>query len=94
MNSMKLFHLGKDKYNNISSQPFIKSGINKNKRFPEKEGKWVYVGGYCYEARWGEKNAHAQWLKALSKLGYRLGKYELDGVVNFYMYHKTKEPDS
>lgn len=77
----------------ISSQPIIKSGSNKGKRFPEKDGTWVYVAGYCYEARWDAKDAHAQWLKALSKLGYTFGKYELDGVVNFYIYYKTKEPD-
>lgn len=90
---MEFFQLGKDKYNNISSQPIIKSGSNKGKRFPEKEGTWVYVAGYCYEARWDAKDAHAQWLKALSKLRYTFGKYELDGVVNFYIYYKTKEPD-
>ena len=87
---LKIENLGKDKFDFVSSQPAIKSGKNKGKRLPEKNGNWIYCGGYCYEARWSEKNANITWLLAMQKIGFRTGKYELDGVVNLYIFVKNE----
>lgn len=81
-----LINLGKDKFGNISSKPTIKSGPNRGKRLPEKDGEWIYCGGYCYEASQNEKGAHSSWIKTMLKLGFRVGEQHSDGVVNFFIF--------
>lgn len=88
---MKLEHLGRDTNGGISSLPTIHSGKNRGTRKPEKNGRWICTGGYTTDSRWDEKNAHGSWLNSMEKIGFRTGKYELDGVVNLYVWVKEEE---
>jgi len=80
--------LGKDKFKNISSRDVIKSGYNRGLRLPEKDGRWIGCGGYCYEARQSEKAVHSYWISAMLEMDFRCGKTDSDGVVNFYIFKK------
>ena len=81
--------LGKDKHGKFSSLPEIKSGPNRGYRHPEEDGEWICTGGYTYEARAGEKGAHGSWLKAMERLGIPTGRYELEGVVNLFVFQES-----
>lgn len=87
---MILEQLGRDTEGGVSSQPTIRSGKNRGKRKPEVDGKWIYTGGYTHDSRWDEKNAHGSWLGFMTKIGFRTGKYELDGVVNLFVWVKNE----
>ena len=78
--------LGMDKNKNQSSKPKIKSGPNKGFRHIEPGGKWKYIDGYEYSAPASEKYAHANWSKTLASLGYRIGKFSMEGVISFYVW--------
>jgi hypothetical protein len=86
---MILEELGRDTNGRISSLPPIKSGKNRGFRKPEVDGEWISTGGYTYDSRWCERDAHGSWLRSMDKLGFRTGKYELDGVVNLYIWVKN-----
>lgn len=81
--------LGKDKFGFVSSQAVIKSGENRGKRLPEKNGTWVCAGGFTYDTRQSEKSAHFSWAKTLLNLGNRVGTYDQDGVTDFYIFKNT-----
>jgi len=89
---MILEELGRDKNGRISSQPPIKSGLNRGSRKPEVDGEWICTGGYTHDSRWDEKNAHGSWLRSMERIGFRTGKYELDGVVNLYIWVQSSGP--
>lgn len=80
--------LGKDKFKNISSMDVIKSGSNRGLRLPEKDGRWIFCGGYCYEARQSEKATHSSCVRAMLEMVFRCGKSDSDGIVNFYLFKK------
>ena len=82
--------LGKDKFGFVSSQAVIKSGENRGKRLPEKNGTWICAGGFTYDARQSEKSAHFSWVKTLLNLGNRDGTYDQDGVTDFYIFKKLE----
>ena len=86
---MKLEELGWDTNGGISSLPQIKSGKNRGFRKPEVGGNWLCTGGYTHDSRWDEKNAHSSWLNSMEKIGFRTGKYELDGVINLFIWVKN-----
>ncbi len=67
------------------------SGKNRGTRKPEVGGNWLCTGGYTTDSLWCEKNAHGSWLNSMEKLGFRTGKYELDGVVNLYLWVQSSE---
>lgn len=81
-----LEELGRDVVGSISSLPVIRHGKNRGRRKPETAGRWLCAGGYTVDSRWCEKNAHSSWLKTMREIGYRVGKYEFDGVVNIYLF--------
>ena len=83
---MKPEELGRDTNGGISSLPTIRYGKNRGFRKPEVGGNWLCTGGYTHDSRWDEKNAHGSWLNSMEKIGFRTGKYELDGVVNLYVW--------
>jgi hypothetical protein len=81
--------LGMDKLLNASSQAVIKSGPNRGFRFPEKNGNWSYVSGYCYEASQAEKSTNMKWAKSIVQFAIRVGCLESDGVVKFYLFKEN-----
>lgn len=83
---MKPEELGRDTKGGISSLPTIRSGKNRGFRKPEVDGNWICTGGYTHDSRWDEKNAHASWLRSMQKLGFRTGRFDMDGVVNLYVF--------
>ena len=78
--------LGEDRFGKLSSLATVKSGPNRGKRLPENGGEWICTGGYTHDSRWDEKNAHASWLRSMQKLGFRTGRFDMDGVVNLYVF--------
>ncbi len=88
--SINLESLGLDYNRNISSKSIIKSGINRGYRKKETSGTWISSGGYCYESRQDVKAANYCWAKALLNLGFRVGKQDYDGAVNFYIFQDAK----
>ncbi len=82
--------LGQDPNGKISSLPVIKTGNNRGHRKAEKGGVWIGAGGYCYEARQEVKGANVPWIKAIKRLGYRVGSHDNDGVVDYYIFKETK----
>lgn len=78
--------LGMDKFLNASSQAVIKSGPNRGFRFPEKNGSWSYVCGHCYEASQAEKSTNMKWANSIVQFGIRVGCFESDGVIKFYLF--------
>jgi hypothetical protein len=82
--------LGIDKFKKASSKSVIKSGPNRGLRLPEKDGRWICCGGYCYEARQSEKAVHSSWVITMLEMGFRCGKSDSDGIVNFYLFKKDR----
>ena len=84
--------LGRDKTRlAVSSQSVIKSGPNRGSRLPEKGGTWTYMSGYDYHNSQSERSVHHMWAKNLSKMGFRIGTHDVDGVKNFYVF-QPKSP--
>ena len=81
--------LGIDKFSKISSQTVIKSGPNRGLRFPEKNGSWSYVSSYCYESSQSEKSTNMKWANSIVQFGIRVGYFESDGVVAFYLFKEN-----
>ena len=86
---MKPEELGRDTNGGISSLPTIRYGKNRGFRKPEVGGNWLCTGGYTGDSLWCEKNAHGSWLNSMEKIGFRTGKYELDGVINLFIWVKN-----
>lgn len=78
--------LGLDKFGTASSQATIKSGPDCGFRFPEKNGYWSYVCGYCYEASQAEKSLNMKWSNCIVQFGIRVGRLESEEVVNFFLF--------
>jgi hypothetical protein len=87
----RIEELGHDKNHSISSLGVIKSGTNRGLRLPEKEGKWIYMSSHDEHARQQERAINYEWASSLLKLGFRIGKRELDGVTSFYIFRSKKE---
>ena len=81
--------LGRDKFGSVSSQPVIKTGENRGKCHPEKDGNWSYICGYSYEALQVEQSAHNLWANYISGLGFRIGSFESEGVVSFFLFKEN-----
>ena len=78
--------LGQVKTGFFSSQPVIKSGPNRGRRSPERGGAWIYMGGYAYEELQSVRSVHYGWAANLSKMGFRIGTHDVDGVRSFYVF--------
>ena len=77
--------LGMDKNGKLSSGPRVKSGPNRGRRHPERDGRWEYVDGYS----WGDSRRSWScrcWSKKLIELGHRIGKCHYEGVASFYIF--------
>ena len=83
--------LGRDKDGNISSKPTIKSGPNRGKRFPEKQGNWFYMNGYDYQNPQSEKGVHHGWVEKINQLGFQIGTFDIDGVKSFYVFQPNED---
>lgn len=89
---MNLEVLGSDPHGNISSQPLIKSGRNRGFRRVEKDGKWICVGGFCYESRQESKSPHYSWSETVQRFGIRVGVWDYEGVKEFYLFMSDVDP--
>lgn len=87
---MNIEELGRDPHSKVSSQPTIKSGKNRGFRQEEVGGTWICASGYTYEARQESRFAHVGWIKAVIQLGHRVGCYQNDGVVDYYIFKEDK----
>ena len=81
--------LGRDPDGKVSSLPVIKTGNSRGRRKAEKGGVWIDVGGYCYEASQEVKGASVGWIKAIKRLGHRVGSLDCDGTVNIYIFNEN-----
>ena len=87
---MNIEELGRDPHSRVSSQPSIKRGEDRGYRKPEVGGTWICAGGYTYEASQESKYLHTGWIEAVIQLGYRVGSYHEDGVVDYYIFKEDK----
>ena len=81
--------LGRDPHSKVSSQPTIKRGEDRGYRKPEVGGTWICASGYTYEASQESKYAHTGWIEAVTQLGLRVGCYQNDGVVDYYIFKEN-----
>jgi hypothetical protein len=82
--------LGIDANRKVSSNEMITSGKDRQKRKPQEDGSWIYVGGFVYEASQETKFAHSQWIKAIVRLGHRVGSFDEEGVKSYYVFKESK----
>lgn len=83
----KFTQLGLDRDGDPSSQPLVKSGLNRGRRRKEIGGKWKYMSSYCFEhRRLGSSSNHAEWCTGMLELGYRVGYNDHEGVRSFYVF--------
>lgn len=91
VNNKEIEELGKDSKGQPSSLSAFKSGENRGRRKPEKDGCWIHMSGYSYDAFSVVRAANNTWAKSLLKTGLRVGKLWGDGCVEFYVFQEDNK---
>jgi len=86
---MTIKTLSRDKNGLISSQKTIITGENCGWAQPEVNGEWIYLDGYDYETLQVAQSVHRRWAQHLISLGFIIGRFESDGVTNFYYFKEN-----